>query len=310
MVVRKVTYLENIGALLKERRQELNYSLEDMSEKTKLSIVQLEAIESGNIQLFEDDLSYLSYFVRYYSNALGIDYNEIREQLDDSIMAYTDSISISKVKSKEAMNERVFHQAQSGSKSKRNVDFSSIGLFVITLIIMGLLIFAVVRFVVPAVQSKESNEPPIVQLPDDVDENTTPDETPTVPVEEPEEEEEELVEKELLVTEIDSTTYEISGWEDDEELTINLDFRNRAWTRFTEDGVALDVPSQGIYESGENAQVILKASEGKVLAVNVGYFNGNIFSLNGEEIAINPEVASSTGSYVIDFKIVEGESAE
>ena len=42
--------MENIGLILKERRESLNLTLEDMSRQTKLSTVQLQAIEEGNIE--------------------------------------------------------------------------------------------------------------------------------------------------------------------------------------------------------------------------------------------------------------------
>ncbi|WP_223246850.1 helix-turn-helix domain-containing protein [Erysipelothrix rhusiopathiae] len=99
--------MEKIGLILQERRKEQGYSLEEMSVKTKLSTVQLSAIEEGNIQFFKDDLSYLSYFVRYYANALGIDYNELRNELDDTINAYTDSITVSQIKKQDEITSNV-----------------------------------------------------------------------------------------------------------------------------------------------------------------------------------------------------------
>ena len=302
MIVRKVTYLEHIGAILKERRLELKFSLEDMSEKTKLSVVQLEAIEAGNIKLFEDDLSYLSYFVRYYSNALGIDYNDIRGQLDDSIMAYTDSISVSKVQQKEAMSERVLHTTKKGSKARKSVDFSSIGLFAITILIVIALIFTVWKVVIPSIQSNKSDELPIVNLPKD--EVETPEEEPEAPVVE------EPVATKLVVKEVDPLLYEISGWKENEDIKINLEFHNQAWVRFIEDGAYLGAPAEGIYEKDDNALVILKAKKGKELSVNVGYFAGNVFTLNGEAIPVNPEIADSPGAYVINFVLTEGASTE
>ena len=98
--------MENIGQILKEKRLELNYTLEDMSQKTKMSTVQLKAIEDGNISFFKEDLSYLSYFVRYYSNALNIDYNELRKDLDHTITEFTQTISIKEISELEAINQK------------------------------------------------------------------------------------------------------------------------------------------------------------------------------------------------------------
>lgn len=300
-----MTCLEQIGALLKERREELNLSLSDMSEKTKLSLVQLEAIEAGDIQFFIDDLSYLSYFVRYYSNALDIDFNDIREGLDDSIMAYTDSISLTKIKNQEAINKRVLKTTSKGKRAKKSIDFASIGLFLISLLIVVLLGFAVVKVLLPALNSKGPIEPPVVTLPEDEETPDDGNKEPETPIEET------PVEQELIVTEIDELNYEISGWTEDEEVTINLKFNNRSWVGFSdENGDALDAPRSEIYEKGDNALVILKAKKDKVLTANVGYTNGNVFSVNDEDIELNPAVATSPSSHVFNFKFTEGALTE
>ena len=299
-----MTCLEQIGAILKERRQELNLSLNDMSEKTKLSLVQLEAIESGNIEFFIDDLSYLSYFVRYYSNALDINFNDIREELDDSIMSYTDSISLTKIKNQEEINKRVLKTTSRGKRAKKSIDFASIGLFLISLLIVVLLGFAVIKVIIPALGSKGPIEPPVVTLPGDLEEPDDEEKKPETPIEET------PVEQELLVTEKDALNYEISGWTEDEEISINLKFNNRSWVGFSEDGEALAAPASAIYEKDDNALVIVKAKKDKVLSVNVGYTNGNVFSVNGEDITLNPDVATSPSSHVFNFTFKEGDLTE
>lgn len=303
MVVRKVTCLEQLGLILKERRQELKYSLEDMSKKTKLSIIQLEAIEAGDIQFFIDDLSYLSYFVRYYSNALDLDFNDIRDQLDDSIMAYTDSINLTKVRRQEEINSRVLKTTKPGKQAKKSIDFASIGLFAISVVIIIALGFAIVKVVIPSLGSKDPIEPPVVTLPNDEEEE--PDkESPEKP------DEEEPAQSTLAVASTDSLNYEITGWNEDEEVILDLDFKNKAWVRFTEDDVQLDAPAQGIYEKDDNAKVILKAKKDKVISVNVGYVRGNVFSLNGEEVAMNEDIANSPSAHVFNFKFTEGATTE
>lgn len=298
--------MENIGEILKERRLELDKSLDDMSEETKLSNIQLKAIERGDIQFFKDDLSYLTYFVRYYSNALGIDFNEIRDELDDSIMAYTTSIDVSKMEQKEDMSKRVMHTASRGSKAKKKIDYSSIGLFVISLLIIALLGIAFKNVILPAFKNNDPVEPPVVTVPDDPEDNdNNKDDVPSEP-EEPEEPEESV----LTVNQVenDAYTYEITGWQEDEELIFDFDFNNRSWIRFAEDGVVLDTPNQGIYERDENAKVIIKAKKDKVLNANIGYPKGNTVSLNDEQLEINPEAANSTSGIQLNFKLVEGEN--
>ena len=57
--------MKEIGATLKKRREELGYTLEEMSNKTRISVAQLKALEDGDLEFFKDDLSYVRYFVRF-----------------------------------------------------------------------------------------------------------------------------------------------------------------------------------------------------------------------------------------------------
>ncbi|CAM3583524.1 RodZ family helix-turn-helix domain-containing protein [Erysipelothrix urinaevulpis] len=293
--------MENIGAILKERRQQLNYTLEEMSAQTKLSIVQLQAIERGDIQFFKDDLSYLSYFVRYYANALGIDYNEIRNQLDDSINQYTDTVSLSKIRKQEEINERVLTQAKRGAKARRKIDFSSIILVGVVIVIGALLVVAWQKVIWPGLQAKDPINPPVIVVPD---EEKPEDEGEEKPEEKPED-----VAK-LDVKTVDPFHYEITGWKEGDELTFDLKVVNRTWVRFSENGVVLDAPAQGIYETDQDVKVILKAEKDKVLSANIGYVKGNIITLNEEKIELAPEAGESQSGLVLEFKLVEGEVTE
>ena len=54
--------MKEIGATLRKRREELGYTLEEMSNKTRISVAQLNALEEGDLEFFKDDLSYVRYF--------------------------------------------------------------------------------------------------------------------------------------------------------------------------------------------------------------------------------------------------------
>ena len=66
--------MEKIGNMLKEKRIELGMSVEDISEKTRLTTKLFKALEEGEISFFHEDLSYFRFFVKSYCDACGIDF--------------------------------------------------------------------------------------------------------------------------------------------------------------------------------------------------------------------------------------------
>lgn len=85
--------MDKIGSLLKQKRLEKGMTIEEVSEKTRLTIKHIKAIEEGDISYFKDDLSYLRFFLKAYCNALDIDFDLIKGDLQNSISDYTLSFS-------------------------------------------------------------------------------------------------------------------------------------------------------------------------------------------------------------------------
>ena len=65
---------------LKQKRQELGYNLEQISENTKIDIKFLRAIEEGNFDILPS--TYIKLFLKSYAEELGISAPEILEQFD------------------------------------------------------------------------------------------------------------------------------------------------------------------------------------------------------------------------------------
>ena len=310
---KEVADLENIGQILKEKRLELNYTLEDMSQKTKMSTVQLKAIEDGNISFFKEDLSYLSYFVRYYSNALNIDYNELRKDLDYTITEFTQTISIKEISELEAINEKIdsnvkkkdkmsdrslSKKAKNLTKARRSIDYTSWLLLGLAVIITIGLIFSFFKFIVPAFKNSDPIDKPIVTpLP-----NTDEGETPTKPKPtEPEPEPEKPAEGETVVSKVDASNYSIQSWGENETMMFELKLLIDTTLRFNLDGVAQSTPEPRIYRSGETVSFTTTALEGRTLLVNVGFPLNNEIYLNGEKVELDASITSSKKPAAILF---------
>ncbi|EFY09405.1 helix-turn-helix domain-containing protein [Erysipelothrix rhusiopathiae] len=307
--------LEKIGLILQERRKEQGYSLEEMSVKTKLSTVQLSAIEEGNIQFFKDDLSYLSYFVRYYANALGIDYNELRNELDDTINAYTDSITVSQIKKQDEITSNVQKKSKKTkvkskptSKGRKKMDLQTIAMLLFAIAILALLFFGGYKLLSGSLNVKDPIEDPgstiVVPKEDPKEESKEDEKKPeTEKPKEPEKVKLEVAQKSI---EGSSVVYEVKNWVKDEKATFEFEFHNASWTSFTEDGQQLANPAAKIFNAGEKASVIFNVVEGKSLEATFGYMNGNEIKLNGEKVELDASIATLPDYATITFKFIGG----
>lgn len=86
--------------ILKKRRLDLNLSVQDIAIQTRLKPEYIRAIEENNLHIFSDDFSYVRYFVHSYCDAIGVNWNAIKAEVDATISAYASA------------RDQALHQAQ------------------------------------------------------------------------------------------------------------------------------------------------------------------------------------------------------
>lgn len=74
--------------ILKQRRINLNLTIDDVALQTRLRPEYVRAIEENNLDIFSDDFSYVRYFVHGYCDAIGVNWNIIKDEVDANIQAY------------------------------------------------------------------------------------------------------------------------------------------------------------------------------------------------------------------------------
>lgn len=74
--------------ILKQRRINLNLTIDDVALQTRLRPEYVRAIEENNLDIFSDDFSYVRYFVHGYCDAIGVNWNIIKDEVDANIHAY------------------------------------------------------------------------------------------------------------------------------------------------------------------------------------------------------------------------------
>ena len=88
--------MKDIGAKLKEARESVDISIEEAAQDLKVSKSQVENIENGNIEAFQD-IFYLKYFIRDYAKYLGLNYDELVDEFNEYLFDYTSKISLTDI---------------------------------------------------------------------------------------------------------------------------------------------------------------------------------------------------------------------
>lgn len=281
-----------IGNSLKERREELGFSLKQMSDKTRVPVNKLQAIENGDLKFFENDFTYLKFYIRYYCNALHLDFEVFRDQLDLALDEFSNTTKMLKISEINEIQDRVKERINKPlNRKKFDISFISFVSSIVLLVITLLLVF--VFLILPNLNKDEealinNNNTDIPSPIEDIDDvDTEVEETPKV----------------LSISQIDSVNYEITGFNDLQELAMLINFKSNAYVRIRVDGdTAVNLPSK-LYNVGSTLDFKFNATNDTILEVYIGWMNGNTISINDIVIPIDSEIASRNGSVTFTFRL-------
>ena len=98
--------MKDIGAKLKEARESIDISIEEAANDLKVTNSQIENIEAGNLEAFQD-IFYLKYFIRDYAKYLGVKYDDLVDEFNEYLFDYTSKISLDEIEAakKEELNK-------------------------------------------------------------------------------------------------------------------------------------------------------------------------------------------------------------
>lgn len=280
-----------IGNSFKERREELGFTLKQMIDKTRVPVNKLQAIESGDLKFFENEFTYLKFYVRYYCNALHLDFELYRDQLDLALDEFSNTTKMLKITELNDIQNRVKERINKPLKKKKiDISFISFVSSIVLLVITLLLVF--VFLILPNLNKEEdlildnnSEIPTPIENIDD--EDTIVEEIPKV----------------LSVNQVDSVNYEITGFNDNQELAMLINFKSNAYVRIRVDGdTAVNLPSK-LYNVGSTLDFKFNASNETILEVYIGWMNGNTITINDLIIPIDSDIARRNGSVTFTFRL-------
>ena len=114
--------------ILKERRTNLKLSIQDVSNQTRLAPQYIQAIEEHNLDVFSDDLSFVRYFVHAYSNAIGVNWQAISDEVDVDVNEFAHQRDMALTMAQRRMVEQMA-SVQKTKKTTKKKKKSSLGWF-------------------------------------------------------------------------------------------------------------------------------------------------------------------------------------
>ncbi len=135
--------LKDIGAKLKEARESIGVSVEEAAEDLKLKVSQIENLEKGNMEAFQD-VFYLKYFIKDYAKYLGLKHEDLVDEFNEYLFDYTSKISIEDVKKKQdTITDKTAIHSPYTKKLKEPFKLSSIIPYIVIIIIAIIIAFIV-----------------------------------------------------------------------------------------------------------------------------------------------------------------------
>lgn len=139
--------MKEIGEKLKETREEIGISIEEAAEDLKLSPEQIQNIEEGKVEAFQDIFD-LKYFIRDYAKYLGLDKEELVDEFNEYLFDYTSKLSLDDIKKEVKAKKEDSHKIQSPYTIERKNDRWLQWLTYITIVVLlctiGYLLFTMI----------------------------------------------------------------------------------------------------------------------------------------------------------------------
>ena len=306
--------MEKIGKVLHDRRIELNKTIEEVSKDSKITVDKLKAIEEGNLAYFHGDFSYLKFYVRFYCNYLGIDYEKYKNEFFDSLDEYSNTEIIKNIEFNQNINDSINRNLNAklkkqGSKGKRaRIDYSLLTFIIVSVFIVGVCIFGIYKFIINGDHEQNNIVPDngIVDNQENVDDENKDNEI-IIDGEDVDNEDDNSEHKTELIIEMQSfKDYLIKGFKDDEDVCININFNHDTWSNFMINGVSTNNPAGGIYHPNDKIELKVKPQKDMIISINLGYYDTNEIYINDKLLVLHDNVKNLTSGQTINL-IFKGE---
>lgn len=151
--------MKEIGEALKEARENIGITKEEVASDLKLRPKQIENIESGNIEAFKD-LFYLKQYIKDYSKYLGLTSEDMIDEFNEYIFDYTSKISLTDIKNAQKKIEKKSKKKKDDVISPYTIEKrEKPDLTIIILVVSLLILFTTITMIV--YNTNKNNQEPV-----------------------------------------------------------------------------------------------------------------------------------------------------
>ena len=296
--------MENIGADIRRQREAKHLTIEELSQRTKISVAVLHDIEDGKFDRYKGDEAYVKMYLKKISNVLSLDADMMTQQYID----LTQEIQMAEMQDKEEYehkhNEEVvkkgkkfsFEAPQLTRKPSVYEDKSHVTIVRAAIILVLVCLVIVViwyGFYSTRSQSKDPSfqpqNPPTVEGdvntdPND-DNNTNPGQnnTPT--------------NTNVEITRNDRLDFRFKLPSETDKFTFKIEFGNKSWAQLSVNGTQYDGFDSRIYGPNadgtpETVELEFTVADFENLTLKNGYSAGHHYYINGQEIPLTEDDVS------------------
>lgn len=306
--------MDNIGARIREKREKQKITIEELSQRTKISVAVLKDIESGKFDRYEGDEAYVKMYLKKISQALDMDSIALTQEY----VALTQEIELAKLQEKqehvEEHNEEMVKRGKSFAFKKPQLtrkpsvyeDRSHMSIIRAVIVLVVICLIVVVFWYGFYATRKQSEKPDFkpnnqTQVEGEVipdDKNNTqdnPQNNPTTPQD-----------AGITFTRTKKLTYEFKLPEGVKEFTFKVDFGNATWASLKVNGKSYKDFKEQIYhnndsEEFETVELKFNVDDFERLELKNGYSMGHHYYINGQEL---PLVEEDTSESVSKLKLI------
>ena len=98
--------MKEIGEKFKDTRENIGVNIEEVAEDLKVKPSQIENVENGDINAFQD-VFLLKKFIQDYSKYLGLNYEDVVDEFNEYLFDYTSQISLEDIKNAKSQEDSV-----------------------------------------------------------------------------------------------------------------------------------------------------------------------------------------------------------
>lgn len=139
--------MKEIGETLKEAREEIGVSIDEVAEDLKISPNQISNVETGNIKAFPN-LFDLKYLIRDYAKYLGLDKDDMIDEFNEYLFDYTSKLSLEDIQKESKIKKEDSHKIKSPytyeHKNEKVWQIVTVGAIIILFIIICYLLYSII----------------------------------------------------------------------------------------------------------------------------------------------------------------------